>query len=64
MSVEDFNRPPDWEYVQQTLMKSYFREWQRWFDFWSGRTALNLFENAHMMSRAPHTETRDVERGE
>lgn len=71
MSAEDFNRSPDWTYVQQTLVKSSMREWQRWFDFWSGRTALNILENARTMTRTSHTKTRTshtktrvVERGE
>ena len=64
MSAEDFNRTPDWRYVQETLMRSSLREWQRFFDFWSGRTALNLFENALMMSRGSKAEAREVEREE
>lgn len=64
MADEKYKKIPDWAYVQETLMRNYFRECQRVIDFWSGRTALNFLQNAQMMSSTPKVETKDASREE
>lgn len=55
----NFYREPDWVFQRETYRKNASQCWQQWFDFWSGRAALNFLETAHFVHSLPKKETGD-----